>query len=308
MARPTPPGNGAQRPVVLGAGKQSADPLGQQFGASRRTMAQISRFQDEQAVRDAMALTGDVYDEQGFMGALSQSNPNLYPTFNRPAEIQEAIFKGTAYWKYYEDEEGNRVRPPKFITNEYYRQASTALGEQGYQVVADGYYFQGQNPREGVTEDAASALTDIPTSSTNYRRPRTVAAGYDTVSKTLTVVFRDGTFYNYYNVPSDVWIRFHDSFSKGPMLNRKNKNQGSDGVLLGYERGVADLSNLSETAQEFLYKVARTAQIYYAGSPNIKRRGRNLNKAYNQQSSITASQRAVAGKPPTKGGKNPFQK
>jgi hypothetical protein len=272
-------------------------------------MTQISRYQNETAIRDAAGLTGDTYDEQGFMGALALSNPNLLPAFNRPAEVQEAIFKGSAYWKYNQDDEGNNLTKPKFVTNQYYKQASTALGEQGYQVVADSYYFQGNNPRNGNAADAGSALTDVPTSTSNYRRPRTVAAGYDVASQTLTVVFRDGTFYNYYNVPSAVWIKFHDSFSKGPMLNHASSTQGFEGELLAYERGVADLSNLSETAQEFLYKVARTAQIYSAGSPNVKRRGRNLNKVYNAQTTAAASKRAQnGGTNPSNGGINPNQK
>ena len=108
----------------------------------------------------------------------------------------------------------------------------------------------------------------LPTSTTNWKRPRTVAAGYDynpdEDKGIITVVFRDGTFYNYYDVPPSVWIEFHDSFSKGPMLNRKTKNGGQamDGKLLAYKHGPADMSTLSVRAQEFIYKVARTVQIY----------------------------------------------
>jgi len=39
--------------------------------------------------------------------------------------------------------------------------------------------------------DAPAPLTVLPTSTTNYQRPRTVAAGYDPKRETLTVVFRD---------------------------------------------------------------------------------------------------------------------
>jgi hypothetical protein len=85
------------------------------------------------------------------------------------------------------------------------------------------------------------------------------------------------------------------------MLNRKTKNGGQamDGKLLTYKHGPADMSNLSPKAQEFLYKVARTAQIYHrnktatinqsTGRPSIgsgqntrAKRRRDLNKAAKQ--------------------------
>jgi hypothetical protein len=125
-----------------------------------------------------------------------------------------------------------------------------------------GQYYSPKDDLFPVSE--AVALSDIPTSSTNYKRPRTVAAGYDPNTQTLTVVFRDGTFWNYNEVPNDVWIKFHDSLSKGPMLNHRSRTQGFEGDLLAYDHGPADMSALSPEAQEFLYRVARTSQIQYA--------------------------------------------
>jgi hypothetical protein len=103
---------------------------------------------------------------------------------------------------------------------------------------------------------------DVPTSSTDYQRPRTVAAGYDASRQTMTVVFRDGTFYNYYEVTPGEWSSFSASFSKGrPWLNRKNKSQAADGLFINKPRGDAgDMSDMDPQIREALYRVARTTQ------------------------------------------------
>jgi hypothetical protein len=103
---------------------------------------------------------------------------------------------------------------------------------------------------------------DVPTSSTNYERPRTVAAGYDPDRQTMTVVFRDGTFYNYYEVSPGEWEAFHASYSKGrPWLNKKSKSQSSDGLFIHKPRGDAgDMENVDPSIREALYRVSRTQQ------------------------------------------------
>ena len=105
-------------------------------------------------------------------------------------------------------------------------------------------------------------VTEIPTSSTNYQRPRTVAAGYDPYRQVMTVVFRDGTFYNYYEVTQGEWNSFHASYSKGsPWLNKANSKQGGDGLFINKPRGDAgDLQNMNPQIREALYRVARTQQ------------------------------------------------
>ena len=108
---------------------------------------------------------------------------------------------------------------------------------------------------------AAFVQKDIPTSSTNYSRPRTVAAGYDPERQTMTVVFRDGTFYNYYEVTQSEWNAFHASYSKGkPWLNKANKHQSSDGLFVHKPRGDADMSQVLPEIREALYRVVRTHQ------------------------------------------------
>ena len=70
-------------------------------------------------------------------------------------------------------------------------------------------------PNSWKSENAPADLTDIPTSSTNALRPRTVAAGYDADRKVLTVIFREGKVWNYFDVSEGQWQAFHASISKG---------------------------------------------------------------------------------------------
>lgn len=151
--------------------------------------------------------------------------------------------------------------------------------EQGFQ--AAGQFYKPAIYDGNVTQDevdqwgAQSAFArdvvewDIPTSSTDYSRPRTVAAGYSpNIEKpsdgVLTVVFRDGTFYNYYQVSPTEWQAFHASYSKGrPWLNPKNSKQASDGLFMGKPRGPAgDMmdNGVSPQIREALYRIARTQQ------------------------------------------------
>jgi hypothetical protein len=111
-------------------------------------------------------------------------------------------------------------------------------------------------------DSSAFIEMDVPTSTTDYSRPRTVAAGYDPSRQVMTVVFRDGTFYNYYEVSQSEWDAFHASYSKGkPWLNRANKNQGSDGLFIGKPRGDAgDMKDVPPAIREALYRVIRTYQ------------------------------------------------
>ena len=56
------------------------------------------------------------------------------------------------------------------------------------------------------------------TTSSNPSRPRTVKAGYDYKSRTLTVVFRDGTWWDYRGVPRELWEAFNAAPSKGKFM------------------------------------------------------------------------------------------
>lgn len=103
----------------------------------------------------------------------------------------------------------------------------------------DGGVFQPKTAPQGSTTNPSKAIagtTDAapmsvsPTSTSNPDRPRTLMAGFmitDPVNNTgtLSVMFRDGTMYNYYDVTMDDWKTFKFAPSKGkqviPMLESK---------------------------------------------------------------------------------------
>jgi hypothetical protein len=81
----------------------------------------------------------------------------------------------------------------------------------------------------------------------------------------MTVVFRDGTFYNYYQVTPGEWSNFSASFSKGkPWLNRgfANGKQTIDGLFIGKRRGVADITTIDKELYDKLTTVARAQQLH----------------------------------------------
>jgi hypothetical protein len=175
--------------------------------------------------------------------------------------------------------------------------------------------------RAGMYDDSdlgpAQGDWDIPTSTSNFKRPRTVAAGYDRGQQLLTVVFRDGTFWNYYDVSNDEWIKFHNSYSKGELLNK-------GGSIYENHRGdAADMASMNPEAQQFFVAVARAAQITYrdaapkrgqkTGSQPLRSKNKRIKSEYDKQrrARIKANQSAAAstraGKNSSKNGKNPFK-
>jgi hypothetical protein len=133
------------------------------------------------------------------------------------------------------------------------------------------YNGTGTTTSFGGAYDASPApLTVIPTSSSNASRPRTVAAGYQQYLRQtgvdyanrkgkLTVMFRDGTLYNYYDVTPGEWQEFSGQLSKGKFLNWKPV----PGFLVLKEHGPADLTTVSEDVRNTIYRVARFAQVEF---------------------------------------------
>lgn len=78
--------------------------------------------------------------------------------------------------------------------------------------------------------DDSLLLPYQPTPTINPRRPRTLAAGYDSRAQVLFIKFRDGAYYTYYNVAPSVWWRFQRAQSPGrfinTVLNNHPYNQG----------------------------------------------------------------------------------
>lgn len=186
------------------------------------------------------------------------------------------------------------------------------------------FEFQGEGAglADGGTYDGAQTPAvgeyDIPTSTSNFKRPRTLAAGYDPNEGTVTVVFRDGTFYNYYGISAGTWSIFKESYSKGPLLNGGNterKKKGTqDGLLLREcsARGEADLSQLGEEAKNFFVTVARSAQIALRSSSARTKSGQFAKKkgpgkgliGSSQKARVSASVNVSAAKRASSGGKN----
>jgi len=125
--------------------------------------------------------------------------------------------------------------------DEYYEES-----QKGYD-----YANLGDQPVEPNKTNVPAPISLVPTSSINPERPRTVAAGYDRVREVLTVVFRDGTFYNYYEVSQQEWAAFKARKSKGRFILN---------YLDDKPRGVAAMSQVPYYAREALYRIARTGQ------------------------------------------------
>jgi hypothetical protein len=152
----------------------------------------------------------------------------------------------------------------------------------GYDTTA-GTYYEGMSPTgsryqnlAGQTigsgpamdrTDGPAPLTIRPTSTSDINRPRTVAAGWEAYPDNprlgkLTVVFRDGTYYNYYDVTDSEWSTFSLSSTKGPLLNQ-HQTPGYVNYLYNKPRGEAALGFLSESAMETRYRTLRASQLVY---------------------------------------------
>lgn len=95
-------------------------------------------------------------------------------------------------------------------------------------------------------------LTEAPTATSKPERPRTVAAAYDPNRSTLTIVFRDSTVYNYYDVSMDEWEDFREKPSKYEYIRD----------VLDYKpRGPADISSVPTNVRMFAYRATRAAQL-----------------------------------------------
>lgn len=114
----------------------------------------------------------------------------------------------------------------------------------------------GQQP--DMEDESPANLTVVPTSTIDPARPRTVAAGYDKAEQKITVVFRDGTYYNYYQVNPAEWQAFKARVSKGRYIYS---------YLDSKPRGPADIAGISATARRAFYKIARASQQLHKGRP-----------------------------------------
>lgn len=231
------------------------------------------------------AMGRDVFGDE-FQGAVTASSK---AAFNR---ISDIMFDDSQSMDYYNPTNYSNWAGEKYQTDE-----GLAPERSFYEIIdfnqnmnvdqldnPANWQIPGFQPDE--MEDTSPAdITVVPTSTTNPDRPRTVAAGYDEEDEKLTVIFRDGTFYNYYEVTGGEWAAFKANRSKGAIIAQ----------MLDFKpRGPADVSDLSKKAQQAFYRYSRGAQIAVKGK--VPRQTKTMYKT------IAQSKR---GKNPSRGGKNP---
>lgn len=129
---------------------------------------------------------------------------------------------------------------------------------QYYDKEDSGFLIENYGQMPDAEDESPADITVVPTSTINPDRPRTVAAGYDRSQKKITVVFRDGTYYNYYEVTPGEWQAFKARVSKGRYIYS---------YLDSKPRGPADVAGISATARRAFYKIARASQVHYKGRP-----------------------------------------
>ena len=116
---------------------------------------------------------------------------------------------------------------------------------------------------EEVNEDRhAAPITIRATSTINPKRPRTLRAGYEASTGTLTVIFRDGTWWNYYNVPAQMWDAFRSADSKGQYL-------ASSGLDNWPEMGEPNMAAMSP---QYVAALSKTRQVQQAMGGRQSRR------------------------------------
>lgn len=106
------------------------------------------------------------------------------------------------------------------------------------------------------------ALKQVPTNTEHPERPRTVAASYDPVREIMTLVFLDGTYWNYSNVGMEDWIKFRDASSKWRLLR--------DYFDINFPHGRANMADVPLDVQLLAYTRARGAGYGRSTRPKLR--------------------------------------
>jgi hypothetical protein len=146
------------------------------------------------------------------------------------------------------------ARPAKKSLNEL---MSEALDQQGARA-QEGFEVRLPNELANVGMETYNAPTKYP------NRPRAFTIAYNSTSRTLYVVFRDNTWYEYRDVPVSYWNGLKGSDSTGEYL----ANSGLD-AWPADKRGPANVDELSEGTKA---RISYSAQIGSA----IKQKGSRL--------------------------------
>lgn len=115
---------------------------------------------------------------------------------------------------------------------------------------------------EDVDVHVPAPITQVPTSTINPQRPRTVAAGYNAKTNIMTVIFRDGTWWNYQSVSSLEWANFKSAYSKGRYLLAHGFQDGNREGGVGVP---ADVGAIDSQEREILAIRARAVQVHSGG-------------------------------------------
>lgn len=99
-------------------------------------------------------------------------------------------------------------------------------------------------------ENVGTELTTAPT--TNPSRPRALTIGYNSTTNTLIVVFRDNTWWQYNNVPVDVWLGLRTTSSTGKYLREEGLDNWPD-------MGPANMDDMSEGVKAQIGMSAQSA-------------------------------------------------
>lgn len=189
----------------------------------------------------------------GEFGSLAEIANEYYAPKKYRNMAGEALAPDVESDFFYIDGRGN------YVDNSIFRQSYDVDDDTGELIVpgeAGPQFDEGNHP---------APISVVPTSSSNTKRPRTVAAGYDKQRSVLTVVFRDGTWYNYYEVSDSEWKAFKSMVSKGRYIYN----------VLDYKpRGNADTKGLSAGVRKNLYAVSRAYQRGVSLKKNTKGTGR----------------------------------
>lgn len=114
--------------------------------------------------------------------------------------------------------------------------------------------------------NAAIEMNTAPT--TNPKRPRALTIGYNPGTKSLIVIFRDNTWWQYNNVPTDVWLGLKSAQSTGRYLRESGLDSWPD-------MGPADMDSLSSASKaQFSYTASIASDLqstpsFQKGLPDI---------------------------------------
>ena len=166
-----------------------------------------------------------------------------------PGNVRKAYEKGRHEFAEVLDAFGNVIDKNIDVRGANYNIDQTGPYRVGDEALA---IYPTDDPAYAPASFESDEWTEVPTQTSEPDRPRTVAASYDPQRSVLTLVFRDSTIYNYYDVSVEEWYEFKRLPSKWEYI--------SD-YLNFKPRGPADTTDLPPKLRYLAYRGARALQI-----------------------------------------------